>query len=301
MRFHSPLRSAAWAGLTWRAAASIRATASSAALTMLEVGALTTITPDWVAALTSTLSRPTPARATTLSRVAAASASASTLVAERTRIASTSAIAGEQLGAVGAVAVPDLEVGPERLDGGGAELFGDEYDGLAHSSGVLEVRGQGWAESDRIRHDAVPGRLYRRGSTVPRPSGWSGGVSASPTMGAVMGLHSPDGCASSSNYAPGATSPRPSGRRRTPAPTRRVVIRGLETRAQPLARSGLSRALLAFALLRCPRGLRSPRIEERLADVLPRLRPGGTAKIAELVNWRYSIIASLEPSCSAAG
>ena len=61
---------------------------------MLEVGALTTITPAWVAALTSTLSRPTPARATTLSRLAAASASASTLVAERTRIASTSAMAG---------------------------------------------------------------------------------------------------------------------------------------------------------------------------------------------------------------
>ena len=93
-RFHSPFFSAACAGETWRAAASISATASSAAETMLEVGALTTMTPAWVAALTSTLSRPTPARATTLSRVAAASASASTLVAERTRIASTSAMAG---------------------------------------------------------------------------------------------------------------------------------------------------------------------------------------------------------------
>ena len=60
---------------------------------MLEVGALTTITPAWVAALTSTLSRPTPARATTLRLRAAASASASTLVADRTRIASTPAIA----------------------------------------------------------------------------------------------------------------------------------------------------------------------------------------------------------------
>ena len=69
-------------------------TASSAADTMLEVGALTTMTPAWVAALTSTLSRPTPARATTFSFLAAAIASASTLVAERTRIASTSAIAG---------------------------------------------------------------------------------------------------------------------------------------------------------------------------------------------------------------
>src|SRR5690348_3264268 len=60
---------------------------------MLDVGALTTMTPDRVAARTSTLSRPTPARATTWSRFAAASASASTFVADRTRIASTSAIA----------------------------------------------------------------------------------------------------------------------------------------------------------------------------------------------------------------
>ena len=37
---------------------------------------------------------------------------------------------GQQLGAVGAVAVADLEVRAERLDGGGAQLFGDEYDGL---------------------------------------------------------------------------------------------------------------------------------------------------------------------------
>ena len=131
---------------------------------MLEVGALTTMTPVWVAALTSTLSRPTPARATTLSRVAAASASASTLVAERTRIASTSAMAGEQLGAVGAVAVPDLEVGAERLDGGGAQLFGDEYDGLGHS-GVLAgcpwmwdpcPRGPEVGPAWRVVHDAVP-------------------------------------------------------------------------------------------------------------------------------------------------
>ena len=92
-RFHSPLRRAAWAGETCRAAASMRATASSAAETMLDVGALTTMTPDWVAARTSTLSSPTPARATTLSRAAAASASASTLVAERTSSASASTIA----------------------------------------------------------------------------------------------------------------------------------------------------------------------------------------------------------------
>ena len=114
-RFHSPFFSAAWAGETCRAAASISATASSAAETMLEVGALTTMTPDWVAAFTSTLSRPTPARATTFSRRAAASASASTLVAERTRIASTSAIAGSSSARSAPLQLADLEVGPERL------------------------------------------------------------------------------------------------------------------------------------------------------------------------------------------
>src|SRR3954452_15606417 len=93
LRFHSPFLSAALAGATCRAAATISATASSAALTMLEVGAFTTITPLCVAAFTSTLSSPTPARATTFRRLPAPRASPSTFVAERTRIASTSSIA----------------------------------------------------------------------------------------------------------------------------------------------------------------------------------------------------------------
>ena len=141
---------------------------------MLEVGALTTITPCWVAALTSTLSRPTPARATTLSRVAAASASASTLVALRTRIASTSAIAAQQLGPVGAVAVADLEVRPERLDGGGAELFGDQYDGLAHggpseSSTAVGLDPHRSVEGEAV-HDAVPAGDSTRGpAAIPSP------------------------------------------------------------------------------------------------------------------------------------
>ena len=92
-RFQAPALSASFAGTMFLAAASRRPTASSAALTMFEVGALTTMTPACVAALTSTLSRPTPARAMTLSRGAAAMASASTCVADLTRIASTSVIA----------------------------------------------------------------------------------------------------------------------------------------------------------------------------------------------------------------
>ena len=39
---------------------------------------------------------------------------------------------GEQVGAIGAVAVADLEVGAQRLHGGGAELLGDQDDGLGH-------------------------------------------------------------------------------------------------------------------------------------------------------------------------
>ena len=42
----------------------------------------------------------------------------------------------EQLATVRAVAVTDLEVRAQRLDGGGAELFGDENDGtISHSGG----------------------------------------------------------------------------------------------------------------------------------------------------------------------
>ncbi len=93
LRFHSPFFSARLAAGMCRAVEISRPQASSAAVTMLEVGAFTTITPALVAAGTSTLSRPTPARATTLSLRAAAMASASTLVAERIRIASTSAMA----------------------------------------------------------------------------------------------------------------------------------------------------------------------------------------------------------------
>ena len=63
-RFQAPARSEACAGAMLRAQAMSRPTASSAALTMLDCGALTTMTPAWVAAGTSTLSSPTPARAT---------------------------------------------------------------------------------------------------------------------------------------------------------------------------------------------------------------------------------------------
>src|SRR3954453_5385596 len=93
-RFQAPSRSEASAAGIWRAAASSRATACSAALTMLDVGALTTMTHRSVAAGTSTLSRPMPARANTLRVGAAASASSSICVALRIITAAASARAG---------------------------------------------------------------------------------------------------------------------------------------------------------------------------------------------------------------
>ena len=46
----------------------------------------------------------------------------------------------QQLGAVGPVAGADLEVGPECLDGGRAQLFGDQYDRLGHVRGFPSTR-----------------------------------------------------------------------------------------------------------------------------------------------------------------
>ncbi|CAB4555354.1 unannotated protein [freshwater metagenome] len=88
-RAHLPLRSAACAGEINLADARSKPIASSAAETIFEVGALTTITPAAVAAGISTLSKPTPARAITFKPFAAAIASASILVAERIKTAST--------------------------------------------------------------------------------------------------------------------------------------------------------------------------------------------------------------------
>ena len=88
-RAHFPLRNAACAGEMKRADAMSNEIANSAADTMFDVGALTTMTPAAVAAGISTLSRPTPARAITFKPFAAAIASASIFVAERISTAST--------------------------------------------------------------------------------------------------------------------------------------------------------------------------------------------------------------------
>ena len=97
-RFHCPSASDARAAGMCRARLRMWPTVSSAAETMFEVGAFTTITPAVVAALMSTLSSPTPARATTFSSGAAAMASASIFVAERMSTACASASASSSAG-----------------------------------------------------------------------------------------------------------------------------------------------------------------------------------------------------------
>src|SRR5262245_10160867 len=176
LRFHSPSRSEALAGATLRAAVSISATASSAADTMLEVGALTTLTPFWVAALTSTLSRPTPARAITLSRPAAASASGSTFVALRTRIASTSAIAGSSSARSAPLQVRISKSGPSASTVAGLSSSAMSTTGLLTWIPRLS--------SDRVGRAprCARGRLYRIGTGGPGP--WTQRAPAVPTTGA---------------------------------------------------------------------------------------------------------------------
>ena len=73
---------------------------------------------------------------------------------------------GQQLGAVGAVAVPDLEVGAELLDRGRAELFGDQHDRLVSHSVLTAGRARG--EPGAEAHDAV------RRPTLPRAGAVNG-------------------------------------------------------------------------------------------------------------------------------
>ena len=129
LRFHSPRVRAAWAGLMWRAAASISATASSAALVMFDVGALTTMYAVLGGRLDVHVVEPHAGTGDDLEPLGRGQRLLVDLGggADQDRVGVGDG--GEQLGAVGAVAVTDLEVGAEGLDGGGAQLFGDEDDG----------------------------------------------------------------------------------------------------------------------------------------------------------------------------
>ena len=160
-RFHSPALSAEEADAVLRATASSRATACSAAETMLEVGALTTMTPRAVAADTSTLSSPTPARATTRSAGAAAERLRVDLGGaahdDRVRVGER----GEQRRPVGAVDMPDIEVVGQHVDRGGSELLGDEHDGCHDLRRSLRAEHSG--TSSRVR--MACGRRERRRGT----------------------------------------------------------------------------------------------------------------------------------------
>ena len=111
--------------------------ACSAAETMLEVGALTTMTPRAVAAGTSTLSRPTPARATTLQPGRGGDGLGVDLggAAHDDRVGLGQR--GEQRGAVGAVDVAHVEVVGQDVDGGGGQFLSDQDDGSHASSSPI--------------------------------------------------------------------------------------------------------------------------------------------------------------------
>ena len=85
----------------------------------------------------------------------------------------------EQRGAVGAVAVADLEVGAERLDGGRAQLLGDQHDGAAATAGREGSQrgprrcgcGQGGARRCALRHITRAAAAKMGGpDRVPRPT-----------------------------------------------------------------------------------------------------------------------------------
>ncbi len=127
-RFHLVTRSEEEARGTLRATASSSPTARSAAVTTLDVGAFTTITPARVAVSTSTLSRPTSGVRYDL-RAAWANASASIMVVahdDRDCVGERRAAA---TAVVRAIRVADVEVGFSCATAAGGEFLGDEDDG----------------------------------------------------------------------------------------------------------------------------------------------------------------------------
>src|SRR5882757_3312786 len=183
LRFHSPALSAEFAGAMLRAEAISRPQASSAAVTMLDVGALTTITPALVAADTSTLSRPTPARATTRSLRAAAMASASTLVALRIKMASTSAMAGSSSARSAPLQCRISKSGPSASTVAGDSSSAMSTTGFWLTWSSLVLRGRpvpfdrsreaGMAcrveDARRCGPDALVKAVYRRVNDCPTP------------------------------------------------------------------------------------------------------------------------------------
>ena len=252
LRFHGPVRSESLRRGDVAGAGEEQADGElGGAETMFDVGALTTMTPACVAAGTSTLSRPTPARATTLSRCAAASASASIFVAERISTASTSAMAGEQRRTVGAVAVADLEVGAERVDGRGDEFLGDQDDGLGHARTLPTDLGSILEAGTDAR---CPGRIdspspaARLRPTRRRPDGhWYGSLASDPlpAAGAVARTRSDPHAGSAEPVGPGRSAPRPRERGRASGASSGASCRGSgRRRPRPVHSSASVNAVL---------------------------------------------------------
>jgi hypothetical protein len=145
-----------------RATRASSATACSAADTMFEVGALTTMTPRAVAPAMSTLSRPTPARATTRRRGRGGDGLRVDLGGaahdDRVRVGQR----GQQRRTVGAVDVADVEIVGEHLERGGCQFLGDQYDRAVSRKGHQSsnwrfqgnVRGGAWAKHARTMRDS---------------------------------------------------------------------------------------------------------------------------------------------------
>ena len=135
---------------------------------------MTTMTPALVAASTSTLSRPTPARAMTLRFLAAAMRLGVHLRGGADEHGVDVGEGREQLAAVGAVDLADLEVGPEGVDGCGRELLGDQHDGLGHdgpSSGAAAGARPGRLDAGA---PAGRGRVTRALARVAPARRWAG-------------------------------------------------------------------------------------------------------------------------------
>ncbi|BDZ46111.1 hypothetical protein GCM10025866_20200 [Naasia aerilata] len=62
---------------------------------------------------------------------------------------------GEERGPVGAVDIADVEVGPQGVDGGGREFFGDHDDRLGHRRSAF--RKEGPAERGQKQHNSSGG------------------------------------------------------------------------------------------------------------------------------------------------
>ena len=235
---------------------------------MLEVGALTTITPDWVAALTSTLSSPTPARATTLSRPAAASASASTLVAERTRIASTSAIAGSSSARSAPLQWRISKSGPSASTVAGLSSSAMSTTGLLTAMSSIVVR---WIRVDRrttLDRRSAAGRARRCARAAhdctgrPRAN-WVVSLRGPPVR--FGSWTSPDAARPARPAWPVPSSPW-SSRCPPPSPS--------PTSASPTARA---RSVTGLDLVRLRRRRDRARRPERVRQVHPHAHPGRRA------------------------